>query len=1267
MPRQSYTPNTNAWALTGFNQSGNSSFPQAKKYNVDAHIGQTPKQPGIFENFNNYFWGFEDDKQEKADVLKGTFIMGVDMNESFLTTRIMPKHYTNNINLTVNSTVYPHQAPNRVPQLGPVRTLSSRRSSKRYSLQRAGVGITMSKSHLREPEGQEDYQNKVTQLVISIAKYLEQDALIALISVGEYGAQAAAKLAKYSPHDMQQVRARQIRRDIHVWAYFQQVTNALPKLDSWIDQMRRELNLQSSLDTYIMSKQISSYLSEYPPDQTIYSIYGPGAQRNIKEHAQFEGKFRNTSVYLTDFFYVGEEGKPVDPLETRTMIGEHVVNEHHSNTNKYYTSEMREIKIFNQEENDWSNVPLLDAFNNCKRFNAYGEIIPFNSPLLANGINNIYSQAEREMDPLHHMVNGKFVPISFLGHSDMSRQVYMDAAETIFTQIKRVAPHLTESEVKKTFAIFENVLDRNSRTPYDEKFKLWTKILSLAGDSISPQGGISIPTFVDGIHPENPLLYELKDSDTYENASEEFGIKPADFAAVSGGRFIASNKLPYLELQQLGERGTFVLRRNLLWELKTKGYSVPPTTRRFEDFETIHSLVLSDLWKNAPFGSAEGISISKAVECFKEIIDILHTAFPNNPIFLQRYKNDGMPEGSKYSVAFEHLIGYKYPFRFARLLSLGTDSRNNLSSNVDVGENRLDDNTSLTWQRFISRTTVLKAFVESLPSTGTGLNDVIDPDLARVGFGEGARAALRKKLVDITSASISSSTKAQQLVDRMLTKHQTSISEAWDREVTCVYDANCYEPNKYELYEESQKNQYIVSRLALGRQALVDISRNMVATTRGKNMNVERQFVIPLTVDSVTDISLAEATTLSSGGNRSKEDLLGLLKRYGPIHIRSQEWSTELGDEGHLRWSLFRNILTAYQENPEAVSQQRNQRESENTQAQQSYMAAKNTNIWSLLRGDELTPAESSRKRHKKDFETLPKHTSEQDDIDKAMITEELKRKFRELSNTFTGVPLAFSLVYMMNPVNARNCRALIHSNIRFPWSFIISRPHIEYAGLSIIKCKAGCGRTYYGNVEALVSEDNIIGIEKTSVWWYSGGIVTDEEDVVVIPNVFINRYIGGGGVDWVDEEVYDPANGIYRSERGESMFSMLIPDHEKLANYLTLSGTSTLTNGAGGNDQRLKKTRDSYWSTAPWYNAYWGWADLEWNRRDEEAFLNSDATYYSEFLKNNQVTCKSAVIYPNEKGEYSESTKTQQTGHWKTVRAGCMGSRLGLEPCPTQ
>jgi hypothetical protein len=1230
-------PSKGAWASIGAGQTANSNVQVSRLYGGDAHIAQAPTQPGVFDNYNNYMWGFENDKQKKMDILKATFVMGVDIDESFLTSTVMPKRYTNNINLTVNQTVYPHQPPNRVPQLGPVRTLSSRRTEKQFSLQRAGVGIEMSKSHLRQPEGQEDYQNKVAQIIVSITKYLEQDALIALVSVGEYQAQYNAKYGRMTQDQTTRLRATMIERDIKVWGYFQQVPNALPKLDSWIDQLRRELNLQDQLDTYIMSKQVSNYLSEYPLDQTVYAIYGPGAQRNIKDHAQFGGsaKFRNTSIYLTDFFYVGEEGKPVDPLETRTQIGQYEENRHESKTNRYYESKCRTIRIFDQEADDWSEVDLMSCLENCKRFDKSGNIIPFGSSLLQFSSSQNYRKEELDNDPLHHMIGTQRVPITFLGHANLPTNVYSDAVETIFTQINRASPHLTESEVKKTFSIFENILERNGRMVYDEKYMLWLKILKRNGFQTSPQGSFAIPTFIDDKHPQNPALYEFSEYNP-TNITEDYGsTDKATFIQSSLGRFAANLKNPYLELQAVGNG--LKERRNLLWELRSYGYSLPPTTRLFEDFETIQSMVLSDLWKSTPFGQAEGLNIKNAVDNFKEIVDILYSAFPNNPIFLPQKTKQTQ---SKYSAAFENLIGYKYPYRPARFMEF----RSNGGASSSQG-----NSNPVAWSALI-------------PSGSQLLKNLRDIS----GIPADQDKNVTKKTIKGNVVARNIQDFSNELADKLLDYStyyndlpiatRKSSPEARKKSIGEFVEANKEEI--IDIFLKSQGNELSTFSVSMGQNAFL-----WWVLKASNNDLPNDNLITPTQYNSENPITPDEIRTPRD----KKSNNIG---EYGTIYLFAGDWDgMDFQNRLEERWSLWNDILLEKAQGSVSFESENVFSGSSSSEVRElgSQTSSEDFNIFDALAKSSNVQNTSSNKRQKRN-KTSSMQTNAPVKINAQLITRQLRSQYRTLVSMMNGASLAFALIYMMTPVTLRNCRALINANIRFPWTFIIARPHMEYAGLSIIKCKAGCGYTYYGNVEALVSEDNIIGIEKMSTWWYSGGIIHEEENVVVVPNVFITRYIGGGGTEWIDEDAYDPLAGVYRATREQSMFSILVRDDEKMLNVSTLSGTFTLTDGAGGQNQKLKSVREGVYSSAPWYNFFWGWCDVQWNRRDENAFLDSDATYYSEFLKNNQVICKSSVIYPDQNGKYSESDKTQQTGHWKTkaTYAGCMGARLGIDTFKT-
>lgn len=112
----------------------------------------------------------------------------------------------------------------------------------------------------------------------------------------------------------------------------------------------------------------------------------------------------------------------------------------------------------------------------------------------------------------------------------------------------------------------------------------------------------------------------------------------------------------------------------------------------------------------------------------------------------------------------------------------------------------------------------------------------------------------------------------------------------------------------------------------------------------------------------------------------------------------------------------------------------------------------------------------------------------------------------------------------------------MVDLDLPIPLGFILGRPHAEYASLAAIKTQPGSatGNTYVRDGIFSVGEDATVQEVGGQFTFHSKSIVTNEKNVVVCHNTFINGYHGGMNAkviqppDAVNTTPYDPSTGKY-------------------------------------------------------------------------------------------------------------------------------------------
>ncbi len=1327
------TPNENAWATTNPPDiTGTSQFLVPSYFN-GVHIQQPVDAPKPYENSLRSMWSFEDAKRDSSLQIESLIRFLAMMQMDFLITKILPLRTTQELNITFNKVVYPAFTPNRVPQNGVVRHLSSSRQRGRKQLERCGIGLQMQFAYMGEKAGREDYANKIAQINISMSQYLQQDALMALVTVGESSIKKSKELGLTSAEDFSRMFEETMNHELTVWGYFQQNRNAFAQFDTYIQKRENALKMQVKPNTYILPKGVVGYLSEIPLDQVVANIYGPGSQANVKSHASFSGgveNLRGLDVYVTDVFHTGRSGMPVDPMESKTQIGELFVSYNYPGMRlESYVSGMRSPQFYSQESNTMETISLRDQLYHSNRFDLKTGALRSIRDKLNYSVGEHFTAEQIEQDFLHHKINGILQPISFFGqmnqnHFDLND--YRDTVKTVFAQLKRVTDR-TSSEFKEIFHTFDKLLDRNARIPWDQSYNEWFRNVSLfTKGRVNLQGSLDIPTFKPNTTiPSDPTLYSIRNffDEDYSRFPNTFDSKT--FTGVPGS-WNQSDIFPELEVRV--SSGKFEVRENLLLAMKSR-YVIPPTTRSYEDFDTIRTMYKNNSWADTPFGIHEGSHIAASLDKFDQFVDELMYMFPNCPLFSPKYQtnNSVMETPSSYSTAFESLIGFKYPARTVHLLDLSTQSHGTSIYNREAarGGNAADPTVSQLFAvvpgasdlinviRQFARANDVPAsvvndfanitgpFVYNKESVGTesrllgsqtrqSLKTMADGFVANmIGFIVASQTATSKREVAVSlatlTANFSTAVDLRTILDAAneLKNGQTFLTlweeylaqtksqeRQYNYDLDCILDTTC-ENNSSRVV--NSQDTYNPSPISIGQTAFLQFLK-----TELRNSDPRLLFAIPSSYnDSSIRVTPGEVNEANSNAISTPDALSRRLKTYGPILLTKEELASTKSDVVE-RWPLFSSIrkISDASGTVTADREARQLRETLDRNASLPGSAIDEVSSTSAMYGNggkrqktnqsstdviEELMGFSQRNVPKNTTRFQPvAHGLSESDLDSEEITENLRANFLEITRYLTYAEMAIALVFMMTPVTLFNCLALITHNVRYPYAFICARPHADYRGLSVIKCVPGdsTGNTFFGNVMSAVARDNTIGIERTSIWWYQAAIVTNEEQVLVVKNPLINGYEGGLGAGYLDPNYYNPAAGIYRRNRDESIIVIDIPNNEKLAKGTCLSGKHMWIDIYGLQDSRVNDRGMSY-STAPFHCSIWGFREMFWNNRFDNGYLNSDALTPNEFIVPNDMCFKSLAAYPDETGAFAYVT--QQQGHWKTEATypGCHDGRV--------
>ena len=271
---------------------------------------------------------------------------------------------------------------------------------------------------------------------------------------------------------------------------------------------------------------------------------------------------------------------------------------------------------------------------------------------------------------------------------------------------------------------------------------------------------------------------------------------------------------------------------------------------------------------------------------------------------------------------------------------------------------------------------------------------------------------------------------------------------------------------------------------------------------------------------------------------------------------------------------------------------------------------------------------------------------------------------FADITRNSAGLLRAIALVFLTTPVNDMSMRANIINGLAHPFNYLLVRPHARYRTLAAIKCVPGfdTGRTWMGHIKTEVGDDAATGVHHVNVTYYAKSEVTNPKNVVNLNNVMVVDSEGGLSRGFYQKSNYDPTNNNYGDDL-DSFFVFLIPRSEKpAANPLSLTGKYHWVSGVP-NMQPIKEVEKGFmtYTTAPWYNAYWGFHNQRFNLELQDSMYTN---YSSEVSIPNEMAFLSFAHYWTGK-RFGQATA--QTGHWrnKSVGFGMRRARISKEPFP--
>lgn len=609
-------------------------------------FGGKPISPELhpYDAYDETTWTLPEALLGKSKFLGQTFELLALMQNSFLLTVILPLVRTDEIQSHWSRWEFPAFIPDMVPHLGVVRFVKSNRISGRSTMARYGIGIFLEHGFMNTQEGMLHYVMNIRQLLAAVLEGMQLEALQALVNVGSYEQALSRKINPSNTTALAKSFNNTMKRELFAWGCLQQNNNAWALLNKKIDQIVLECYQNNNPFThYITSTKVDAFLHQIPYDQVTASIYGPDAQRKIRDGAQdFRVDEFNNKIFSSRPFIVEEN--PVDPFERTVQIGEYVrcFNHIRSQMENYKTSSRTQL-IYDEEADTFVPITLEDKVNNCHRFDIDGNLLHVREARKRGD----YSEKDfvdflHYTDPVSKTL--KVVRYMFqLNPKDFNVSDYQAFITTFYNALERNYGHKM-SDYERAMRELRDILDIIGGYQYDAAMDAWLQLLSRKNPNVDSNNG-----------PNSTL-----GSSTGSVRNNSWGS--LDIPTKTD---ISSNRLDII-IKDIGL-------------VNNSGWILPPTHGNYGGFKTIANMVRRGTFKDTDFSMTYATKIEQNLVYFEELADAIKKMLPGSVPASPKFVNSSIHRADHRHALFENIISLEYSPRYVFLHAAGDDIGNTIT------------------------------------------------------------------------------------------------------------------------------------------------------------------------------------------------------------------------------------------------------------------------------------------------------------------------------------------------------------------------------------------------------------------------------------------------------------------------------------------------------------------------------------------------------------------------------------------------------------
>lgn len=278
-----------------------------------------------------------------------------DATNSPFTSVILPYRYFDNVDGKIKWNVwsFDEAMASRLPYEAAARTLTqSKRSFAGYAV-RHGLAINLEHNFMMTPQGRENFQNQLKQLIGSIQYSNDLDVHMALILAPSYEKTQSEKYfgqSKTSP---------QICREfVDLFGFMQKNQNAL---DILIEESKIRLKTWGGpMPDFMLCNSKLGFQLQMIPERTNYLTQGPDGVKRLKQGPDLQS-YRGLKIIHTRAFSLETGLEPRDMLRRRVRVAEYY---------RIPPSELnykREFEFYNEARDNWFSLTFFDLLNMARK------------------------------------------------------------------------------------------------------------------------------------------------------------------------------------------------------------------------------------------------------------------------------------------------------------------------------------------------------------------------------------------------------------------------------------------------------------------------------------------------------------------------------------------------------------------------------------------------------------------------------------------------------------------------------------------------------------------------------------------------------------------------------------------------------------------------------------------------------------------------------------------------------------------------------------